>query len=77
MFVLFCRYEPFDPSLIQVLQVLLRAIATVDHDSLWLLSRLLFDHLQQRHQLLFIIRGLRDPLPDDQLEGGSTAICVL
>jgi hypothetical protein len=69
MFLLFCRYEPCDPSLIQVLQVLLRAIPTVDHHSLRLLSRLLFDRLHQRHQLLFIIRGLRDPLPDDQLKG--------
>jgi hypothetical protein len=35
----------------------------------WFLSRLFFDSLHRRRQLPFIIRGLRDLLPDDQLNG--------
>src|SRR6266403_690770 len=62
------RYESCDLPLIQVLQILIRAIPIVGHNFFRFLSRLFFDPLQQRHQLLFIIRGLRDLLPYDQLE---------
>ena len=70
MLLLSRRYESFYLSLIQVLQILFRAIPTVGHNFLWFLSRLhFFDPLQQRLcQLLFIIRGLRDLLPYDQLK---------
>ena len=60
--------EAFDLFLLQILQIGLRAIPTVGHDCLRLLSRLLLDRFQRGHQLLLIIGGLGHFLPHDPLE---------